>query len=198
MINLYIKPANAAVKQLYENHDFNHLGDAGFDLLMPEKVEFGQHSGSDLIKLIGFQISIYAEDAQGDPIGLFLTPRSSIYKTPFRQVNSPGVIDAGYRGEIKVPIEVTPNYLNKVASLLRPSLDLSKSEREQSDVAKKQAALPEPFSSPYISEDSTPIIPKLARLFQLVDPHLKGFKVEIVDRLPDSARSSDGFGSTGI
>lgn len=36
-------------------------------------------------------------------VGL-LFPRSSISKTPLRMANSVGVIDAGYKGEIKVPL----------------------------------------------------------------------------------------------
>lgn len=45
----------------------------------------------------------------------YLVPRSSISKTPLIMVNSVGIIDAGYRGEIKVPLHNlgTENYTIK-------------------------------------------------------------------------------------
>lgn len=40
------------------------------------------------------------------PLGYYLYPRSSIYKTPMRMANSVGIIDSGYRGNIMAMIDV--------------------------------------------------------------------------------------------
>lgn len=47
------------------------------------------------------------------PVGMvgLLFPRSSISKTPLRMCNSVGVIDAGFTGEIKVPLQNTHHNL---------------------------------------------------------------------------------------
>lgn len=47
------------------------------------------------------------------PVGMvgLLFPRSSISKTPLRMTNSVGVIDAGFTGEIKVPLQNTHHNL---------------------------------------------------------------------------------------
>ena len=38
-----------------------------------------------------------------------LVPRSSIWRTSLRQANSIGIIDAGYRGHIMVPVDNISN-----------------------------------------------------------------------------------------
>ena len=43
-------------------------------------------------------------------VSYMLVPRSSIVKSPFRQANSIGIIDAGYRGSIKAVVDVDRNY----------------------------------------------------------------------------------------
>lgn len=74
----------------------SHSIDAGFDLKAREAV------------------SIFPQDTEFIPTGVcveipvgmvgLLFPRSSISKTPLRMANSVGVIDAGFTGEIKVPL----------------------------------------------------------------------------------------------
>jgi dUTP pyrophosphatase len=39
-------------------------------------------------------------------------PRSSISATPFRLANSIGLIDMGYRGEVKAKVDVSDDYSN--------------------------------------------------------------------------------------
>ena len=58
--------------------------------------------------------SVFPQDTEFIPTGVcvdipvgyvgLLFPRSSISKTPLRMANSVGVIDSGYKGEIKVPL----------------------------------------------------------------------------------------------
>ena len=69
------------------------------------------------------------------PVGMvgLLFPRSSIIKTPLRMANSVGVIDAGFTGEIKVPLQNTHHNLiahveqyDKIAQLvIVPLADVS-------------------------------------------------------------------------
>ena len=97
---LKIKKLNEeAVIPSYAKH-----GDAGLDLVAtsmkncPEFVEYG----TDL----AFEIE------EGN-VGL-LFPRSSISKTGHRLLNSVGVIDSGYRGEVKVRMSWTNQNAYKV------------------------------------------------------------------------------------
>jgi dUTP pyrophosphatase len=43
------------------------------------------------------------------PIPCLLVPRSSISGTPFRLANSIGLIDSGYRGDVKAKVDVLSN-----------------------------------------------------------------------------------------
>lgn len=73
-----------------------HKTDAGYDLRASKEV------------------AVFPRDTEFVPTGVcvdipegyvgLLFPRSSISKTPLRMANSVGVIDAGYKGEIKVPL----------------------------------------------------------------------------------------------
>lgn len=73
-----------------------HVTDAGYDLRASRCM------------------SVFPRDTEFIPTGVcvdipvgyvgLLFPRSSISKTPLRMANSVGVIDAGYKGEIKVPL----------------------------------------------------------------------------------------------
>lgn len=69
------------------------LGDAGLDLTAVSK-EWDEEKG--LLKF-GFGLAVEIPDGY---VGLIF-PRSSICKTPLMLKNAVGVIDSGYRGEIK-------------------------------------------------------------------------------------------------
>lgn len=94
---------NDSVKELYKNHSTFHDGDSGYDLFFPETVSSLQSGESYILDL---KIKAEMIDNNGNNISYLLLPRSSISKTKFRQSNSVGLIDAGYRGSIKVPIDV--------------------------------------------------------------------------------------------
>ena len=53
------------------------------------------------------KLGISCENTDGK--GYFLFPRSSISKTPLIMANHVGIIDKGYRGNIKVAIKYIPN-----------------------------------------------------------------------------------------
>ncbi len=96
-MHLKIRPFNAEVKIMYENHGHFHDGDAGLDLFVinEQTISAGE---STLIHL-----EIACETSEGRPY--LLMPRSSIAKTPLRLSNSIGLIDGGYRGEIMAAVD---------------------------------------------------------------------------------------------
>lgn len=90
---------------LYINHKSAYEGDAGLDLFFPNDLTIRRNS----TMLVDLEISCKMVDANGIPTSLFLFPRSSIYKTPLRLANSVGIIDSGYRGNIKVALDNKSN-----------------------------------------------------------------------------------------
>jgi len=69
--------------------------DAGFDLYVPEDVVFAPGER----KMVGMGVSVAVME-NGAPVAYWLAPRSSISKTGLILMNSMGVIDKGYRGEL--------------------------------------------------------------------------------------------------
>lgn len=77
-------------------------GDAGFDLYFPEDLVFEPN------KMTMVDLGISCEglsDNDNRNVCYTLECRSSISKTPLRLANSRGIIDAGYRGNLKVAID---------------------------------------------------------------------------------------------
>lgn len=71
--------------------------DSGINLVFTEDIEVPA-------KAIGFTIDFKVQvEVLGH--GYWLLPRSSIGKTPLRQANSMGLIDAGYRGNLMVKVD---------------------------------------------------------------------------------------------
>lgn len=84
------------VKKLHPNAvvpSYAKDGDAGLDLTAISK-EFDESSGC-----VVFGTGLAFEIPKGY-VGLIF-PRSSVYKTPLSLANCVGVIDSGYRGEVK-------------------------------------------------------------------------------------------------
>lgn len=79
-------------------------GDAGLDLIAT--------SSKNCAEFLEFGTGLAVEIEEGN-VGL-LFPRSSISKTGHRLLNSVGVIDSGYRGEIKVRMSLTNQNCYKV------------------------------------------------------------------------------------
>lgn len=99
--------------------------------------------------------------------GYYLYPRSSISKTPLMLANHIGIIDMGYRGNLMAKVRCLPH-----------------------DVI--------PFHDNYIKcNNKNYKIQYFSRLFQICSPDLSPIVVKLIDKLPESKRGSDGFGSTG-
>jgi dUTP pyrophosphatase len=96
---LKIKPVNEETAEFYANHSTYNEGDSGIDLFCPEDIEIKPFE----TKLVSMKIKCeMTKDSKN--ISYYLYPRSSISKTPLMLANSVGIIDAGYRGEIKVAL----------------------------------------------------------------------------------------------
>jgi dUTP pyrophosphatase len=110
-------------KDLYENHNTYHKGDAGLDLFVVEDTTI--LPGETVLVDMGIQCQSRSFDScvwhwlRGNFYkyhSYLLMPRSSISKTPLLMRNSVGLIDAGYLGNIKAPLYNTssePFYLKR-------------------------------------------------------------------------------------
>ena len=96
-MHLLIKTDNIILGEQYTNHSHYHEGDSGLDLFCPTDilVKAGKTVKIDL------QIQCEALKDNQKNVSYYLYPRSSIVKTPLRLANSVGIIDSGYRGNIK-------------------------------------------------------------------------------------------------
>lgn len=101
-MTLYIRAENAELRDMLQKQIENHrFTDSGFDVPMVAKnidKSMNLHSFS-------LGINVAATSADGSPVPCLLLPRSSIYMTAFRMCNSIGLIDAGYRGELKAKVD---------------------------------------------------------------------------------------------
>lgn len=104
MTILKIKVMNSELEDLYKNSTHSHDGDSGIDLYTPHEVTI--HWGET--KFIDLEIQCEMINENGHSISYQLVPRSSISKTPLILHNSIGIIDAGYRGNIKAAIKYIP------------------------------------------------------------------------------------------
>ena len=77
--------------------------DSGFDLFVPEHYHIkSSNTGPTKIDMtvkcsMKMDVGCCGTDS---PVGFYMYPRSSIYKTPLRLANSVGIIDSGYRGPL--------------------------------------------------------------------------------------------------
>ena len=161
---LKIKVLNSELEDLYKNPNHFHQGDSGFDLFTPEDVvvKLGE------TKFVDLQVQCEMTNSDSENIGYQLYPRSSISKTPLMLHNSVGIIDAGYRGNIKAAVRYIPtdkdlSIITKIDSCKYPNYTIKKG----------------------------------TRLFQLCKFTGEPFKIKLVDELSDSSRGTGGFGSTG-
>lgn len=107
ILNLYIDPSNIELRELYEKHIDAHnahitsdpFPNSGFDLFTPEICVFPSNNTFSS-KMVDFGI-VTEMQYNSKPSAFLLCPRSSIAKTPLMLANHVGIIDSGYRGNIK-------------------------------------------------------------------------------------------------
>lgn len=91
---------------------YAHEGDAGFDLVSIKDVTIAPGQTVAVPTGLAFQIPTGYE--------IQVRPRSGlVLKTNLRVANSPGTIDSGYRGDVKVLISNTHSTTNKPYTILK-------------------------------------------------------------------------------
>ncbi len=144
---------------------------------MPEYAREGD-AGLDLVAVSVDVQPLYVEFNTGISLEIppgyvgLLFPRSSISKTVLIQANAVGVIDSGYRGEVKVRFK-TDGYLCEAI------LKSAKMDGEEA------------------SFDAIPSYDVGDKVAQLVIVPLPEVELEEVDELSESERGDGGFGHTG-
>ena len=95
-----------SVKDYYLNYKPSHKDDSGLDLPTCKNVTIDRKNPFGTIE---FGISCaMIDNTTNNFTGFYLYPRSSFSKYPLLCSNSVGIIDAGYRGEIKGKVRWIP------------------------------------------------------------------------------------------
>ena len=139
ILYLYVDKSIPELYDIYEKHIEEHnsniekdpFPNSGFDLFIPES----QTIRHDVLTsyFIDFKVKmemLYKSSDSSYPFatGFYLYPRSSISKTPLMLSNHVGIIDSGYRGNIKAAVRclnVDQYYVQKYQRLVQichPSL----------------------------------------------------------------------------
>ena len=101
-MSLYVYTDNVQLRNMMRDQ-IRRLTDSGFDVpMLGEQVMLNA-----TLHTFALGIKIAAVDVNNMPVPCLLIPRSSISASPFRLANSIGLIDAGYRGEVKAKVDVT-------------------------------------------------------------------------------------------
>ena len=117
-VNAHYQKMYQAIKKMERSqYVYNEFKDSGFDIYIPKDIIFN-HKRTELVDL-GIKCAMYkinylvpedgefgVKDMVFTPSAFWVMARSSIYKTPFRLANNMGLIDAGYRGNLKAAIDV--------------------------------------------------------------------------------------------
>jgi dUTP pyrophosphatase len=189
-----------------------HIGDSGFDLYAIEDVIVEPGQTVKVRTGLSFEIP--------DGYELQIRPRSGVSaKTKLRVSNTPGTVDASYRGEVMVLVDnITPIKYNLHTDQPDDEIIYELSEQTawghyvtvidertaHSDVGNWLNTIngdkvfhPEnDFGPRYL--DGTYIIKKGDRIAQgVIVPVIRADIVE-VDELSDTTRGTGGFGSTGV
>ena len=129
---LLIKADNDEIGNRYRLHTHFNPGDSGLDLFIPEGINIKANSVSNVIDL-GIACAAYMDENCEKPTSYYLYPRSSMgSKTPLRLSNSVGIIDSGYRDNIKIIVDniSDEDYFipqgTRLVQLCDPSLNCSK------------------------------------------------------------------------
>jgi dUTP pyrophosphatase len=118
---LHLKCLNNNIVNYYNDTKSYH-GDAGINLYNSkiDKINDNQY-------IIDTEIQcemIY----NNENVSYFIVPRSSISKTQFRMSNSIGIIDSGYRGNLKMYVDsldgTKPELYKSYFQIITPNLDM--------------------------------------------------------------------------
>lgn len=112
------------------SYDNGQYPDAGFDIPCPQLIIKQVRNGDVLKVSFGIQCEMVCTTDSKNPFptSYYLYPRSSIYKRNIRLANSVGIIDSGYRGEIKAIFDAINDHsveikkYERIAQLCAPDL----------------------------------------------------------------------------
>jgi dUTPase len=200
-----------------------HEGDVAVDLYTAKDVIIAPN----MLKGIIVPTNIHTE-FDSTTHGLFISPRSSIYKYPLALANSTGIIEGNYRGVLGIPLK---NTLTPITSLLAGYILKIGVDGNITKIGKKQLSdqYPDACVDYYtnIEKDWTTrmtdemmgtkavsnqlaglkrgfflegsiLIPKGTRLMQMYILPKENISFNQVDELSDSNRGTGGFGSSGV
>lgn len=162
-----MKIVNVKIKKLTEDAiipTYSHDGDAGADI----------YANEDVVIMTGQTVNVKTGIAVAIPDGYYIAivPRSGISsKTNIRVPNSPGTVDAPYRGEVGVP-------LTNISQISESTNNIGTLDDKNHCGAIK--------------------IRKGDRIAQMILREVPRINFEEVDELSETSRSTGGFGSTGI
>lgn len=184
--------ADSEVYEYYSNYKQNHPGDSGIDVIFP--YSFILLPGETQIIDLGIRAITNTS--------FNLVPRSSISKTPFRQPNSPAVIDREYRGRLKAAISCQPLSLLRTILL---TIFIFITLKAYYDQAAIRFIIYTILLGYYVYRSHVYVIHKGTKLFQIVSPDLKEINLTRVINTDDvdlneiinTQRGEGGFGSTG-
>ncbi len=129
-LNIWI--SNNELKEYYKEavkkHNSQNLDtkfpNAGFDLFCPETKKIISEEKTFCLDT-GVVCSMV--NMQNEYLSYYLYPRSSIIKTPLRLANSVGIIDSGYRGNIKAVFDIKSDYTveqhSRLVQICSPTLN---------------------------------------------------------------------------
>lgn len=100
MLLLSIVVKNKKCNEFYFPDSFVNTGDSGFDIFFPDDITIPARS-----TVLVDTGCVFTLSSNGKRLPFYIYPRSSIYKSPIRLANSVGIIDLGYNGNIKLPID---------------------------------------------------------------------------------------------
>ena len=165
--------------------------DVGFDIIMPDSHEIYPRE----TVYLDLGIKCYTPDSNG----YFLVPRSSFSKLNMELMNSVGVIDPDYTGEIKAPVQFkgdTDNHIILYLMLFALLLTLFPAYLVLAIIILSRLTISKIYLDFKVLEGCRNIY-KGDRLFQLVSGDGTPFEIEFVDELPETSRGEKGFGSSG-
>lgn len=140
IINMKVDENYPELKQKYlelQKHNRISQVDSGFDLFTPRNYTIPPRSKTIIDLCVSFECFTYrgTDPLEGTsyPTGFLLYARSSISKTPLILCNSVGVIDSGYRGNVKAVVyntsddeTVKVNSGSRLFQVVHPTLISSK------------------------------------------------------------------------
>ena len=157
-------------------------GDAGFDLCIVEDVEVGCDT-----KIIDSHIAVSIPEGY---VGLLFLRSSAGIKKHLRLANHVGIIDSTFRGTMKFALYYQPAFLS-IVDFVKSILSIKSTNSPG-------------FFDPYKLKEyfidkpnSFCKLEKGERICQLVIVPYASLQLQLVDKLPDSERGTNGIGSTG-